>query len=313
VRRDIVLGWDDPTQYCLNSNHPYFGAIIGRYANRIANGTFTLNNVIYHTPLNDNDWDTLHGGTIGYDRRIWDVEYYDTRTLRLRYFSPDGEMGFPGNLQVNVTYTLTDSDEWDIHYSAKSDKDTIVNLSQHAYWNLNGFINNTQTALDHVLHIAADRYVLTDSHLIPTGNFGDVKVDFWMDFATPKNIGKDITHGTVTPQGGYDNAFAFSSNASFRAVVYMNSPLTGISLEMRTDQPSVQFYSGNFLDGTIPRKKDQTYGGVPQYYQHWGCAVLEAQHFPDSIHHPQWPSTVLRSGLMYTQHTSYRLTNFQIA
>lgn len=308
VTRDIILGFDDPTQYCANATHPYFGAIIGRYANRIENGTFELDGKTYHTPLNDHNWDTLHGGTIGYDRRLWTVIGSTENSLSLSLFSPDGEMGFPGNLWINATYTLTDSNQWVIDYIAYSDQDTIINLSQHTYWNLNGFANNSQQILDHLLFIDGNQYALTDSHLIPTGVLGNVTTDFWMDFLQPKAVGQDIKRGTVTPYGGYDNAFVLRNNNITGQAMSVFAPMTGIAMEMYTTQVSVQFYSGNFLNGTLPRKQDQVFGDEPQYYQLWSALVFEAQAIPDSIHHPQWPSTILPAGKIYNQTTIYQIS-----
>lgn len=281
-----------------------FGAIIGRYANRIANGTFTLYEVTYHTPLNDDDWDTIHGGTIGYDRRIWTVNSHSPNQLSLSYFSPDGEMGFPGNLQVSVVYTLTDDNELVIEYSGKAEKPTVINLTQHTYWNLNGFKNDTQTVLDHILYINADSYLLVDSHLIPTGEFGSVKTDYWMDFTTPTPIGTNIAKGTVTPSGGYDDAYILNPKGG---TVRVQAPLTGISMELFTSQPSIQFYSGNYLNGSLPRKPDQAVA-PNQYYQMWSALALETQHFPDSVHHPEWPTTTLNLDQTYNERSLYRFT-----
>jgi len=310
VTRDLVLGFDDPTLYCSSSAHPYFSVLIGRYANRIANGTFQLDGKSYHTPLNDHDWDTLHGGTQGFDLRAWKVVSYNSTMLTLGYFSPDGEMGFPGNLWVEVSYMIID-DELIIHYRAFTDTATVINLTHHTYWNFNGFANNTQDVLDHVLYINADKYVQTDSHLIPTGTLVDVAKDYWMDFTTPKPVGKDISHGTVTPTGGYDNAWVLKPNPNWATVpsLTVKAPLTGISAQLFTDQPSLQFYSGNFLDSSIPRKADQVFGNTPQYYAHYGTVVFEAQKYPDSVNHPNFPNTVIRKGDLYMQTTKYKISN----
>jgi len=295
--------------YCSSPKHPYFSVLIGRYANRIANGTFALGGKIYHTPLNEKDFDTLHGGTVGFDLRAWDVAHYDTSSLTLKYFSADGEMGFPGNLWIEVQYSITDN-ELRIHYHAYTDSITVINLTHHTYWNLNGFANNTETVLDHVLYINADSYLATDSHLIPTGEFNNVSVDSWMNFNTLKPIGKDISRGTVTPTGGYDNAWVLKRNPNWETIpaVTVTAPLTGITAKLYTDKPSVQFYSGNGLDSTIPRKADQVFGNSPQYYAHYGCVVLEAQDYPDAVNHHNFPSTVLRKNEIYSQTTYYKFS-----
>jgi aldose 1-epimerase len=310
VKRDLVLGFDDPELYCSSPAHPYFSVLIGRYANRIANGTFQLDGKTYRTPLNDHDWDTLHGGTIGFDLHAWKVVSSSTSELTLSLFSPDGDMGFPGNLWVEVTYYVT-GDEFGVRYRAYTDAETVINLTHHTYWNFNGFSDNKQDVLDHVLTINANSYLQTDDHLIPTGTLGDVVKDYWMNFNTPKAVGKDISHGTVTPTGGYDNAWVLKPNPNWNttAAVTVTAPLTGITAQMFTDRPSVQFYSGNFLNSTIPRKADQVFGNGPQYYAHYSTVVLEAQDYPDALHHPNFPNTVLKKGQEYTQLTKYRFTN----
>jgi len=304
VKRDLVLGFDDPTQYRDNPTHPYFGALIGRYANRIGGGKFTLNNYVYHTPLNDGN-DTLHGGDIGYDRRVWTVKQYTFSKLVLSLDDGDLVESFPGSLHVEVTYSLTDNNELLINYLATSPDgaDTVINLSQHTYWNLHGFLNNTQDVLDHVLHIDADRYTPVDINLIPTGEIQPVRSAPWLDFRIPKPIGKDI------PEKGYDNNWVLNQNFLDDPVVESTSHMTGIQLRVFTTQPGMQFYSGTYLDGTIPRKKSQIYPpSGNEFYQKLSAVVLEAQHFPDSLHWPQWPTTVLRKGEIYNHTTIYRLS-----
>ena len=333
--RDVVLGFDDPSFYCTYPQHPYFGAAIGRVANRIANCSFQLEGETYNLSCNENTNsshpDTLHGGVIGFDRRHWDVVHYSQSSITFSLFSPDGEMGFPGDLYLTITYTLTEN-SWRITYSASSSsasfpstlssaksssKDTVVALTQHTYWNLNANVNNTATVLDHVLYVNASKYVKVNAQLIPTGEISTVSTAPWLDFTHAKMIGRDIANGTVTPQGGYDNALVFDDwvpDQKPTPRVILASPLTGITLSMVTDQPSVQFYSGNFLDGTIPRKKDQ--GGedreksLTQFYQRYGAAALEAQALPDSVHHKNFPSIVLKAGDTYTQFTEYIFGTF---
>jgi len=311
---DVVLGFDDLTQYCANDEHPYFGALIGRVANRIANGSFELNNNIYHTPVNEpapsGGNDTLHGGYVGFDRRVWEVAQASSSTATLKYESFDGEEGFPGDLLVTVTYSLDDNNTWWIDYTATGgDKDTVIGLTQHTYWNLNG---GQEDITEHVLHLPkAERYLSVDDHLIPDGCFVDVASTPWMDFTVAKPIGVDITCGTVADGGGYDNAFIYNDwtdGEEPRVIASVMSPLTSISMEVISDQPSIQFYSGNGLDGTLPQKSDQNDGA---YYVHWGALALEAQHFPDSVHHqddPSWPNVVLKAGATYHQLTGYRFS-----
>jgi galactose mutarotase-like enzyme len=204
--RDILLGFDDYTQYCANAVHPYFGATIGRVANRIANCSFTLEGTTYHTPCNEaspvDGNDTLHGGTVGFDRRVWTISSSTASSVRLSYFSPDGEEGFPGDVHVNVTHTLTPEDAWTIEYSAATTSAVAVaSLTNHAYWNLNSNVNGTATILEHELFADAGRYLVVDSALLPTGAVGDVRDAFWLDFQRPKPVGRDIRNGTVTPTG----------------------------------------------------------------------------------------------------------------
>lgn len=320
VKRDVALGWDDATQYCANAQHTYFGATIGRVANRIAKGSFDLDGVTYHTPLNDKGYDTLHGGWVGYDRRVWRVTRHSEREIAFTYTSPDGEEGFPGRVEVSVVHALSDDNVWSLAYSAKTNKPTIVSMTNHIYLNLNANVNNTPTVLAHEVSMpTADKFVEVDKvHLIPTGNIISVKspASAYMDFTTPKPLGRDINKGTVSPLGGYDNAFLFAGWYQKRAVtrvVQVTSPMTGISVEMSTDQPSVQMYTGNFLNGTsmttrIRRKASQSYGKDPQYYQWRGAFTLEAQQYPDAIHHPNFPSWRLEPGQTYEQHTMYKFS-----
>jgi len=321
---DVVLGWDDAKKgYCeaKGGRHTYFGATIGRVANRIAHGSFRVDGVKYRSPLNEKDYDTLHGGFLGFDRRVFRVFNQTANSVTFEYVSPDGEEGFPGKLTLQVTHTITDQNEWKLHYHAWADKDTPVALTNHAYFNLNGNINNTATVLEHVMSIpTGDRFVEVDDHLLPSGVLGSVSNASYLDFRTAKQIGRDIDQGKVTPLGGYDNAWVFKdwnkTNRTEQALVEVSSSLTGIGLRMFTDQPSVQIYSGNFLNGTdpelrIPRKRSQSFGTEPQYYQWRGAFTLEAQHYPDSLHHNSFPTIILKKGDVYTQDTTYQLFTVQ--
>jgi len=302
---DIILGFDDPTQYRDNPIHPYFGATIGRYANRIANGSFTFNNYVYHLPLNE-EYDTLHGGDVGYDRRVWNVLENDNSHIVFQLYDGDLVEAFPGDVNVTVAYQITSGDEIILDYSATTSSSTIINLALHTYWNLNGFKNNDETILDHILFIAASQYTPVDSHLVPTGQIDPITSAPWLDFRIPKTIGKDIANGTVTPQGGYDNNWVLDNPTLKQPILHAYGPVSGIQMDIFTTQPGLQLYSANFLDGTIPRKADQIFGGEKGAYQQYSGFAAETQHFPDSIHHPDWPNTVLKSGETYQETTVYR-------
>lgn len=327
VKRDVLLGWDDRSQYCANAEHTYFGATIGRIANRVAECSFELGGQKYDLSCNEKEFDTLHGGVVGYDRRVWTAVAQSSSSVTWSYFSPDGDMGFPGDLSVNVTHTITEANEWTIEYSALAgDRSTVVAMTNHAYFNLNANVDNTATVLEHVLHMPSATQALEvsgapDFHLLPTGKVLDIAAGSALDFFTePKPVGQDIEHGVVTANGGYDNAWIFGDSPSDKMahVVTLWSPRTGIQLDMATDQPSVQVYTGNFLNGTdadsssssfhIQRKASQSFGSEPQYY-HWrGAITLEAQQYPDAVHHSNFPSIELRPGGRYQQRTSYKFS-----
>ena len=338
--RDVLLGWDDATQYCHSPQHTYFGATIGRVANRIANCSFDLGGQKYALSCNEKSYDTLHGGIVGFDRRVWTATFQNQSSVTWFYHSPDGEMGFPGALDIFVTHTLTDDNEWKIDYHAEMTNDettstststaaaaateTVIALTNHAYFNLNANVGNTPTTMDHVLHFPTSRRIVQVTgapayHLIPTGKIDEIARDSAWDFySAPKKIGQDINTGDVTSLGGYDNAWVFDAPLMTRTtllqhVATLTSPLTGIRLDMFTDQPSVQMYTGNFLNGTdtstrIPRKKSQTFGNATEYYQWRGAVTLEAQQFPDAVHHDNFPSIVLSKGETYVQSTVYQFS-----
>ncbi|MGA9118334.1 MAG: aldose epimerase family protein [Bacteroidota bacterium] len=290
---DIALGFTGLDGYLGNS--PYFGAIIGRYGNRIGHAKFTLEGKTYTLPANDGQ-NTLHGGTKGFNKAVWDVTPF-TKTnscgLTLKYTSPDGEDGFPGTLKTTVMYTLTDKNELEFEFSATTDKATPVNLTQHSYFNLHGEGNGT--ILDHRLTIFADRYVAVDQTLIPTGKLPTVKGTA-MDFLTPHVIGDRIDQ----VPGGYDHSYVLdrkNQSGMFHAV-RLEDPTSGRRIDVYTMEPAVQFYSGNFLDGTITGEN-----GKP-YVKHGGLA-LETQHYPDSPNQPTFPSTILTPGKKYHTKTIY--------
>ena len=286
---DITLGYDTLAGYLHDTN--YFGATVGRYANRIAKGTFTLDGQAYKLATNNGE-NALHGGIKGFNKVLWNAEPIQTPTsaaVRFTYLSKDGEEGYPGNLSVTVTYTLTNTDEFKAEFSATTDKPTIVNLAHHTYWNLAGHASGD--ILGHVLMLLADQYTPVDKGLIPTGELKAVK-DTPLDFTLPTPIGKRI----ADVEGGYDHNFVLrnqTGRVGLAARVY--EPKSGRVMEIFTDQPGIQFYSGNFLDGTVSGK-----GGI-LYKKHYGFC-LETQHYPDSPNKPIFPPVVLRPGQTY-RHT----------
>jgi aldose 1-epimerase len=296
---DVVLGFDSLEGYLGKS--PYFGAVVGRVANRIAKGKFTLGGKGYTLAVN-NGPNALHGGLKGFDKVVWkaeEVDCPDGPSVRLSYVSKDGEEGYPGNLSVSVTYTVTADNALRLQYTATTDKATPINLSNHSYFNLNG--PTSAVILYHGVKIEADKYTPVDDTLIPTGELADVK-GTPLDFTTPTLIGKRIQRIKADPVG-YDHNFVLRSGGSKTPVlaVTVYEPTSGRVLEMSTTEPGVQFYSGNFLDGTNIGK-----GGV--VYKQYQGFCLEAQHFPDSINHANFPSTVLEPGKTYTQTTIYKFS-----
>ena len=297
---NVVAGFDDIDDYVAKS--PYFGALIGRYGNRIAGGRFTLDGVPYSLDIN-NPPNSLHGGAKGFDKRVWDVEPFTDGSdvgLRLYYTSVDGEMGYPGTLRSKVTYTLTRRGEWRVDYEATTDRATVVNLTSHVYWNLAG--EGRGTIEDHELTIAAARYTPTDSGLIPTGELAGV-AGTPFDFRRAKPIGRDIRagHEQQVLAKGYDHNWVLDKGVTARPehIATLRDPRSGRTLRIATDQPGLQFYSGNFLDGTLTGTGGRT-------YRQGDALCLETQHFPDSPNHAAFPSTVLRPGQTYrttTVHT----------
>jgi aldose 1-epimerase len=292
---DVNLGFDDLAGY-LGTN-PYFGAVVGRYANRIAKGRFTLDGRTYELARNNNG-NSLHGGIRGFDKVVWKgeiVHEHGAVGVRFAYLSKDMEEGYPGNLAATVVYTLSDADELTITYEAETDKATPVNLTNHAYWNLAG--QGKGDTLGQELEIEADKYTAVDSaaNLIPTGELLSVK-GTPLDFTTPHPIGERFAR----VEGGYDHNFVLRSGGGKTALAARAyDPASGRVLEIYTDQPGIQFYSGNFLDGTIKGK-----GGVA-YGRHFGFC-LETQHFPDSPNHPNFPSTILEPGKKYATVTVHK-------
>lgn len=292
---DVVLGHETLEGYLHHSR--YFGALIGRYANRIARGKFVLNGREYVLATNHGK-NHLHGGLKGFDKVVWQPEEIPGG-VRLIYRSPDGEEGYPGNLEATVDYTLGQAKELRIDYFATTDKETIVNLTNHSYFNLAG----AGTVLDHELEIRAESFTPVDEGLIPTGEIRAV-TDTPMDFTRPQTIGARIKddYDQLRLAGGYDHNFVLQSGAErFRVVATLYDPKSGRIMQVSTTQPGLQFYSGNFLDGSILGK-----GGRP-YVKHCACC-FETQHFPDSPNQPSFPSTVLRPGERYQQTTVFRFS-----
>ncbi|MET8243131.1 aldose epimerase family protein [Streptomyces sp. NPDC005202] len=296
-RKNVVLGFDTIDDYVAKS--PYFGALIGRYGNRIGKGRFTLDGKTYQLSVNDGE-NSLHGGAKGFDKRIWDVEPFTEDSdvgLHLHYTSVDGEMGYPGTLKAKVTYTLTRHGDWRIDYEATTDKATVLNLTSHVYWNLAG--EGSGTIEDHELTIAASRYTPTDSGLIPTGESAKV-AGTPFDFRHGKAIGQDIRagHPQQVQAKGYDHNWVLDKGITARPehIATLRDPRSGRTLKIATDQPGLQFYSGNFLDGTLVGTGSHT-------YRQGDALCLETQHFPDSPNHAHFPSTVLRPGQTYRTST----------
>jgi len=297
---DIVLGHETAEGYMPNP--PYLGAIVGRYANRIANGTFTLDGKTYTLPKNDGP-NTLHGGTTRtFDKVMWDGEPLKGKTgVVLTYLSKDGEEGFPGNLKVKVTYTLNDDNELTVDYEATTDKATPINVSQHSYFNLAGEGNGD--ILSHEIMINADRFTPVDKNLIPTGELRPVKGTPF-DFTTSTKIGAriDDNYEQLVLGHGYDHNFVLNRKGEgmvLAAQVY--EPTTGRVLEVSTTQPGVQFYTGNFLDGSVTGKQGHV------YKRRYGFC-LETQHFPDSPNHPSFPTTILRPDERFHQVTVFKFS-----
>ena len=299
---DVVLGYDSLDGYLTNK--AYFGATIGRYGNRIGHGTFVLDGKTYTLPKNDGD-NTLHGGNEGFNKRLWaakDVSGKQGPALELTYLSKDGEEGFPGNLSVKVVFTLTDANELRISYAAITDKDTVVNLTNHAYFNLAGHGNGD--VLGHMLTIQGDKITAVDSSLIPTGELRPVAgtpFDFTKSTAIGERINQDDPQIKVGK--GYDHNWVLTSAAKAGPALVAEAyePKSGRVLQVLGTEPGVQFYSGNFLDGTITGKDGKVYN------RRYGFC-LETQHFPDSPNHPSFPSTELTPGKKYATTTIFKFS-----
>jgi aldose 1-epimerase len=297
---DIVLGHDDAAGYVPNAN--FFGALIGRYGNRIAKGKFTLDGHEYTLPTN-NGANSLHGGTTGWNQALWDMESFqgkDGPGVTLTHTSPDGDNGYPGTVKAKVVYTLTDDNQLRIEYSATTDKPTVINLTQHSYFNLSA--GASPDILSHQLMLNAAQYTPVDAGLIPTGELASVEHTPF-DFRTPTAIGARINdkNEQLTLGKGYDHNFVLTrlQAGDLELAARVVDPASGRTLEVLTTEPGIQFYSGNFLDGTVTGK-----GGGKYQLRSGFC--LETQHFPDSPNHKNFPSTVLRPGETYSTTTVWR-------
>lgn len=293
---DVVLGYQDLAHF-QDPGEGFYGAVVGRYGNRIAKGQFTLDGQAYQLEIN-NDPNTLHGGHSGFFSKVWEVVETTESSIALRYLSPDGDAGYPGALETTVTYTLTPDHGLEIQYQATTDKATVVNLTNHAYFNLSG--EGAETILDHLLTVHADGYTPVDATLIPTGEIAPVE-NTPFDFRQATAIGARIDNDDeqLARGGGYDHNFVLSKADGLQVVATVESPKTGIVMDVLTEEPGLQFYSGNFMDNVQGAKEGKTYG-----YRSAFC--LETQHFPDSPNQPGFPSTVLEPGQTYQTKTVYR-------
>ncbi len=297
--QDVVLGFDSIADYI---NIPSdFGASIGRYANRINQGKMVLDGDTIQLPKN-NFGHCLHGGPKGWQYQVYEANPIDETTLELTRFSPDGDENFPGNLTAKVLFKLTDDNAIDIKYSATTDKKTVINMTNHSYFNLSG--NPSKAATDHILYVNADTYTPVDRTYMTTGEIVPVK-DTPMDFTTPKAVGQDITNVDfiqVKYGNGYDHNWVLNTDGDVKQLAAkLTSPESGISLEVYTDEPGIQVYTGNFLDGTVKGKK-----GI--VYNQRASVCLETQHYPDSPNKPQWPSVILEPGQTYNSECIFKFS-----
>jgi aldose 1-epimerase len=291
---NVILGYDSLNGY-LQTGNPYFGCLVGRYANRIANAKFTLDGKEYSLAANNNG-NSLHGGLKGFDKVIWAVRSSTDSSLSLSYLSRDGEEGYPGNLAVDVMYSLGADNSLKIEYTATTDKATPVNLTNHCYFNLSS--GSDSTILDHELMLNAEKYTPVNDKLIPTGKIDDVK-GTPMDFTAAKKISRDISQVS----GGYDHNWVLNkTGGDLELIASLYHAASGRYMEVSTTQPGIQFYSGNFLNGTLQNTREGA-----KYIKHAGLC-LETQHFPDSPNQPSFPNTILKQGETYHQTTIYKFS-----
>ena len=297
--QDVVLGFDSIADYI---NVPSdFGASIGRYANRINRGKIVLDRDTIQLPQN-NFGHCLHGGPKGWQYQVYEANPIDETTLELTRFSPDGDNNFPGNVTAKVLFKLTDDNAIDIKYSATTDKKTVINMTNHSYFNLSG--NPSKAATDHILYVNADNYTPVDSTFMTTGEIVTVK-DTPMDFTTPKAVGQDIADFDFVQLkngNGYDHNWVLNTGGDIKQLAAkLTSPESGISVEVYTNEPGIQVYSGNFLDGSVKGKK-----GI--VYNQRASVCLETQHYPDSPNKPQWPSVILEPGQTYNSECIFKFS-----
>lgn len=292
VMADVAVGYASEQEYLDCPGERFFGAAVGRLANRLGGAAFTLDGKTYHTAANDHG-NTLHGGMNGIDRVLWTLEKKTEDSITFSLLDPDGSDGWPGNLRILLTYTLTEDGAFRVSYQAETDAPTLCNLSHHTFFNLTG--DASQHILDHVLQIEAAAYIPVDDKLIPTGEIRPVDGTPF-DFRVPKPIGRDIEAA-----GGYDHNWCLAAGMGLQKVASLYEPVSGRRMEILTDQCGIQFYSGNFFDGSYTGK-----GGKP--IVHRGALALETQAWPDAIHHPNFPDTVLRPGERYAHTCVYQFS-----
>jgi len=299
---DVVLGFKSIDDY-LSANGPYHGALIGRVGNRVAKGKFTLDSKTYSLPINNNE-NHLHGGPEGFNNQVWEVKAVDQSSISMSYFSKDGEMGYPGNLDVQVKYSLNNENELLISYKATTDKSTPVNLTNHAFFNLAGEASGTIN--DHLLRLNADHFTPVDETLIPLGENRSVEGTPF-DFRIPKTIGRDLNQQNTNTQmnygGGYDHNFVLNkeNDREMSLAGYVIDPKTGRRMDIFTEEPGIQFYGGNFMDGSDIGK----YGKKFLYRESF---ALETQHFPDSPNQPSFPNIILLPGEIYQTKSIYKFS-----
>jgi len=293
---DVVTGHDSIDDY-LRSEEAYFGAVCGRYANRIAKGRFTLDGAAYELPVN-NGPNSLHGGIKGFNSVVWDMKQIDPQTVELTYTAADGEEGYPGKLDVKVTYKFTDDNELVVTYQAVTDKPTVLNLTNHSYFNLSGA--GDPTIADHLLAINADCYLPTDESSIPLPGVPAPVEGTPMDFRTPTAIGAriDADFEALKIGWGYDHCYVLKNDGELALCAHSVSPKTGITMDVFTDQPGVQLYTGNWMTGNLRGKHGQRYPRQAAF-------CLETQHYPDSPNRPDYPTTVLRPGEKFYSQTVF--------
>lgn len=299
VKADVAVGYTTLEEYLECKGERFFGAAVGRLANRLGDAKFTLDGKEYNISVNDNGKNTLHGGFIGFDNQLWTVEAHDDHSITFSLLDKEGNDGWPGNLNVWMKYSLTEDDEFKVEYKATTDAPTLVNLTHHTFFNLTG--DASQSILGHELQIAADKYIPVGEGLIPTGEVADVEGTPF-DFRVAKAIGRDIAmdDAQLHGGGGYDHNWCLDSEGAVRPVASLYEPKSGRKIVVLTDQCGIQFYSGNFFDGSY-EVKGKVLG-------HRCALALETQKWPDAIHHENFPDTVLRPGEEYTHVCIYKFT-----